>query len=77
MSVSRIQISPENDSFVTSFMHLKLRREDKRDSMGVGESKVELDWRIADKIMCSLEGGYHLFQKCVNIDAQKQWTVLA
>ena len=27
--------------------------------------------------MCPLEGGYGLFQSCVNLDAQKQWTGLA
>lgn len=27
--------------------------------------------------MCSLKGGYGLFPKCVNLNAQKQWTGLA
>lgn len=31
---------------------------------------------MVNKIMCSFEGGYAFFQRCVNLDAQKQWTGL-
>lgn len=36
-----------------------------------------LDYRIANKITCSVETGYGVFQKCVDLDAQNQWTRLA
>lgn len=43
-----------------------------------------LDCRIVNKNRCSLEGGYaskgykkEAFQRYVNLEAQKQWTVLA
>ena len=50
-------------------MHLKLRREHKE---GYMEEKARwgLDYRIVNQIMGSLEGGYSLFQRCVNLDAQ-------
>ena len=35
-----------------------------------------VDYRMVNKILCLLEGGYRLFQKCVNLDAQKQCTGL-
>lgn len=46
--------------FAVSFMHLELRRELKEDYMRVGESKVGFKYRIANKIICSLESGHAL-----------------
>ena len=44
-------------------MHLKLRREHKEDYMKVKESKVKIGlYRIVNKIMCSLDGGYAYFK---------------
>ena len=40
--------------------------------MKVGESKSGIGLLGSNKIMCSPEGGYHLFQRCVILDAQKQ-----
>lgn len=34
------------------------------------------DHGIVNNVMCSLEGGYHVFQRCIKPDAQKQWTGL-
>lgn len=58
--------------------------------MKVGESNIEkslrLDYRIVNKIMCSLEGGYAsewsrrglltAFQRHVNLEAQEQYAGL-
>ena len=51
--------------------------------MKVGESKAKMDYKIV-RYMYYLEGGYTLeeyekevFQRCVNLAAQKQWTGLA
>lgn len=48
------------------------------------KTRQGFDYRIADKIMYSLEGGYisegsekEAFQRCVNTDAQEQWAELA
>lgn len=49
----------QRKSFVVSFIHLKLKRESKKDHMKVEESKQALDYRMV-KIICSLEGGYIL-----------------
>lgn len=40
---------------------------------GGGESKVGIGlYRIVKKMMCCLERGYDLFQRCVKLDEQKQ-----
>ena len=64
--------APQNNSFAASFMHLRLRRELRKIT-----ERWELDYRIVNKIMCFLEGGYGLFQKGVNLPEQKQWTGFA
>ena len=55
-------------------MPFLVRGDPKEDSMRVGESVAGggLDYRTADKVMCSLEGCCGLFQRCVNLDVQKQ-----
>lgn len=52
-------------------MHLKSRRERKKDDTSVGKSGVGMDYRTVS-FLCSLEGGYSSFQRRVNLDAQKQ-----
>ena len=47
---SKISNTPENNSFASSFIHLKLRGGGREEYM-----EMELDYRIVDKIMCSLE----------------------
>ena len=51
--------------------------------MKVGRTQQGLDNREVNTIMCSLEGGHsskgperEAFQRCVNLDAQKQQTGL-
>ena len=57
------------------------------DYTNVGESKtrksVWLDYEMVNKIMRSLDSGYasegsekEASQRCINLDAQKQWTWL-
>lgn len=72
---SKIKKAPENDSSAVSFMYLKLRMESKEDY----KARWGSDHRIANQIMWSLEGGQVwrgilAFQRCVNINAQEQWT---
>ena len=57
MPGSKVSNVPENNSFATSFMHLKLRREHREDCMGV-EEKWGLYYRIVKDIICFLEGAY-------------------
>ena len=45
---------------------MKLRKECKKITLRWEKARVGLDYRIVKKIMCLLEGGYSLFQKCVN-----------
>ena len=54
MPGSKISNALENDNFAVCVIDLKLRRESKEGYMKVGESKVGLDYRIVNKIMCSL-----------------------
>ena len=56
------------------FMPLKLRRRHKEDDRKVGGRRQGLGYRIA-KIMCSLRV-VTSFQRCVNLDAEEQWTGL-
>ena len=55
---------------VPAFVHLTLWRKGKEDFMGVDKARQGLDYRIVNKIMCSLEDSQILFQKPVNLDAQ-------
>ena len=55
---SKMSNAPENDSFAVSFIHVELRRDCKRDYVKVGESNVGSVYRIVNKILCFLEGGY-------------------
>lgn len=73
---SEISDAVEMDSFAMSFMHLVLRREHKEDYTEVGGSTARwgMDYRIVNKITCSLEGGYGLFQRYVHLDVKKQGT---
>lgn len=82
MQKSKISDAPENN-FAVSFMHLKLRRGHKEDYMKVGEkSKAGIRLQDINKVVCSFEGGHILeggserrhFQRCVNLDAERQWT---
>ena len=68
---SKISNAPENNSFAASFMRLELRRELRKITWRCEKSKVGLDYRIVNKTMCSLEGGYGIFQMCVNPEAQR------
>lgn len=58
-------------------MHLKLRRDVRKIAWRQAIERWGLDYRIANKITCSLESGYGVFQKRVVLDAQNQWTGLA
>ena len=64
-------------SFAAYSMHLKLKREVRTITWRWDKARWELDYRIVNKIMCSLESAYDLFQKCVILDAQNQGTELA
>lgn len=63
---SKISNGPKNNTFIVYLIHLKLRRE-----VHLRWEKVKrgLDYRRVNKMMCSLEGDYSLFQRCVNLDA--------
>ena len=63
---------PWRITVAASFLQLELRRLCKEDYMEAGKSKAGVDYRTADKVMCSLEGCCGLFQRCVNLDVQKQ-----
>ena len=60
MAIARSKISnaPENDSPAVSFMYLTLRRECKKITWRWKKARLGLDYRIVNKIMCSLAGGY-------------------
>lgn len=60
--------------FAASFMHFELRRELRKITGRWEKTRQGLDYRIIDKIICFLEGGYF---RGVNLDAQKQWAGLA
>ena len=62
MQGSKILNGLENYSFEASFMYL---------NYGKNYTRRGLDYKIVHKIICS-----SLFQKCVNPDAQIQWTGL-
>lgn len=68
----KISKAPENNSYAASSVHLKLRRELKEDYMEAGEARQGLIYRIVNKIICFFEDGYGLFERCINLDAQKQ-----
>ena len=79
MLETKISNALANNSFTTSFKHLKLRKEHKEEYLKVGARKVGLDYRIVKKIMCFLKGGYAFkgyyslaSQKCVNLNTQEQ-----
>ena len=59
-------------------MHLKLRRGFKEDYMEVGE-KEGGDWIIGSltSLCALLRVVMAYFQRCVNLDVQKQWTGLS
>ena len=57
MPGSKISNTPQNYSFAVSFMHLKLRREHKEDTRRWQKAKQGLNYRIVNKIACSLKGG--------------------
>lgn len=68
----------ENGSLQFPFTHLKLRRESKEDYVKVGENKTWksslLDCRIVNKMRGCLKRRFLLvFQRCINLGAQKQW----
>lgn len=62
MPRSRTSKALQNNSFFSFLVHLELRRNSEENYMeerkhNVGESKVgRLDYRILNKIICSLEG---------------------
>ena len=56
---SKVSYTLENNIAV-SFVHLNLRREQKKDYKKAGESRWGLDYRILNKVMCSLEGSHPL-----------------
>ena len=74
---SKISNVQENRRFAAPFLHSELRRELRKITWRWEKSKVGLDYRIVNKIMCSLEGGYGIFQMCVNPEAQRQRTGFA
>ena len=56
-----------------SFLNVfKIMRGGKEDYREVGESKKRVGYRTVNEIMCSLLSDYGLFQRCVNLDAQKE-----
>lgn len=59
-----------------TFSSRKKDRGHKEDYRKGEEARRGLCCRIANKIVCSLEGHYGLFQRRVNLDAQKQWAGL-
>lgn len=68
--------SPE--SFVSSFMNLKLKRKSKEVHMEVNKSRAGVRLQdVLTNLQCSLEGGDSLFQRCANVDSQKQWAGFA
>lgn len=59
MPRSRISNAPEKNCSAVSFIHLELRRDPEEDYKKVEESKAKqgLDYKILNKILCSLQGG--------------------
>ena len=76
MPRSKILNTPESNSFAASFIHLKLGGNIRKITWRWDKARKELGYRIVNKILCSLEGCYILFQRCINLDAQEQWTGL-
>ena len=66
MPGSKISNVQENRRFAAPFLHSELRRELRKITWRWEKSKVGLDYRIVNKMMSSLEGGYGIFQMCVN-----------
>ena len=73
----------KNDSYAVSFMLLELGRGKRKLTERWEKARQRLDYRTVDKIMYFLEGGYtfeesgkEALQRCINLDAQNQWTRL-
>lgn len=62
MPGSKLSSAFQSDSFTVYFMHLELKKEQKKDYMKVGQTGLGLGYKMVNKIMCSLEGGYSYFK---------------